>query len=288
MLVIDRNAEEYLRAKLDSMNAGEGECCLWMHRSRVQVFAQLLPDEICNLASPYITGSDPLLCVFENGDCCLVAGYLSYAAIQSISAAIENAVKADLADHILPYDLGLQYAHIKSVIEMRIKERGLKLRQQAEGEMVRQRAQKPSSNSAEIQKIREKRKNHIVPVAMIVEDDAFTRQLVYNALQDLCQAVCVEDGRQAFDFYPLFAPEILFLDIELPDIIGFEILEWIVSIDSGAYVIMLSGNGDRKSIVRSMATGAKGFIVKPFTRAKLKQYIYSSPHVQNGKGKIPL
>ncbi len=83
----------------------------------------------------------------------------------------------------------------------------------------------------------------------------------------------------ALDKYTNIAPDILFLDINLPDVTGHELLEKILILDPDAYVIMLSGNCDRDNITQAISKGAKGFIAKPFTKDKLFQYIDRCPTI---------
>ena len=76
------------------------------------------------------------------------------------------------------------------------------------------------------------------------------------------------------------APDVLFLDIGLPDINGHDVLERLFKLDPQAYVVMFSGNGDRENVLKAVELGAKGFVGKPFTQEKLIQYIEKSPFIQ--------
>jgi CheY-like chemotaxis protein len=69
--------------------------------------------------------------------------------------------------------------------------------------------------------------------------------------------------------YPM--PLILFLDINMPDKSGFELLEWIRNneLTKGLVVIMMSGSASEKDISRSYALGANSYLLKPETRKEL-------------------
>lgn len=108
---------------------------------------------------------------------------------------------------------------------------------------------------------------------MLVDDDPFSRQLVRMALMPGFSVSQVSDGRSCVASYSRIAPDVLFLDIGLPDISGLDVLKKILSIDPQAYVVMLSGKGDRDNIAKAMEHGAKGFVGKPFSKAKLLEYI---------------
>jgi two-component system chemotaxis response regulator CheY len=119
---------------------------------------------------------------------------------------------------------------------------------------------------------------------MIVEDDSFTRSLLFNTLKNNHEALPIADGYNAIVKYPIHAPDIVFLDIDLPDINGLELLAKIKSFDPAAHIVMLSGNSNKTNIMQAIEKGAKGFIGKPFTKEKLFQYINKCPKaiIQNG------
>ena len=115
---------------------------------------------------------------------------------------------------------------------------------------------------------------------LIVEDDAFSRKLIRNVLNKQYHVIDVEDGKDAVETYILISPDIIFLDIDLPDINGHEILESILKIDPSAYIVMLSGNSDQDNVIRAIKEGAKGFVTKPFVKDRLYKYISECPTVQ--------
>ncbi len=112
---------------------------------------------------------------------------------------------------------------------------------------------------------------------VIVEDDPFSRKLVSNSLQDHYPTSVAVDGRDAIAAYVHKAPDVMFLDIDLPDITGHEVLQKVLEVDPSAYVIMLSANGDKDNVLNAVSHGAKGFVAKPFTKDKLFSYIEKAP-----------
>lgn len=115
---------------------------------------------------------------------------------------------------------------------------------------------------------------------LVVEDDFFSARLIKNSIGKNHDVITAKDGKEAVRFYAKEAPDILFLDIDLPDIDGHTLLNKIFEMDKSAYVVMLSGNSDKNNILKSIKQGAKGFIGKPFRKDKLYQYINGSPHIQ--------
>lgn len=118
------------------------------------------------------------------------------------------------------------------------------------------------------------------PVVMVVEDDLFTQKLIQNTLKDNYELFITGDGQGAIMTYVNKAPDILFLDIGLPDLDGHAVLKALFKIDPSAYVVMFSGNGDKDNVMRAIELGAKGFVGKPFTKDKIFQYIEKSPFIQ--------
>lgn len=137
-----------------------------------------------------------------------------------------------------------------------------------------------------VRSINERRAKRSSPQIMIVEDDKFSQRLVSNALGEKFSLSVSEDGEGAILSYVNKTPDVLFLDIGLPDIDGLEVLQKIFDMDPQAYVVMFSGNGNRENIKRAVALGAKGFVAKPFTREKLLQYIDRSPFIQAKRGDL--
>lgn len=124
---------------------------------------------------------------------------------------------------------------------------------------------------------REKREK---PGILVVEDDPFSQRLVCKSLEEGFEIHAASTGQEAISAYIRHAPDMVFLDIGLPDTNGLDVLLKILETDTQAHVVMLSGSGNRGNILKAVENGAKGFVAKPFTREKLLQYINKSPFVQ--------
>lgn len=106
---------------------------------------------------------------------------------------------------------------------------------------------------------------------LVAEDDEFTQQIVGNILRDFT-VIKATNGPEVLSSYLLNAPDMVFLDINLPLIDGHKLLNEIMDFDPEAFVVMLSGNSQIKNVMKSMDAGAKGFVTKPFPREKLENY----------------
>lgn len=112
---------------------------------------------------------------------------------------------------------------------------------------------------------------------LLVEDDAVSLHLAKKSLMLDFDIVTAENGITAQAAYVQYAPDVVFLDIGLPDVTGHDVLRAILKLDPTAYIVMLSGNSYKDEIMKAMQSGAKGFVGKPFSKVKLFQYISQCP-----------
>lgn len=112
---------------------------------------------------------------------------------------------------------------------------------------------------------------------LLIEDDRSTRRLVKTGIKDHCELIEAPDASQGISAYSASLPDIVFLDIELPDGNGQSILQWIMRNDPGAFVVMFSGHYDIQNVTQSITAGAKGFIIKPFDVQKMLHFIDLCP-----------
>ena len=101
---------------------------------------------------------------------------------------------------------------------------------------------------------------------MLVDDAAFMRMMLKNTLSqagytDLIEA---EDGVKAVEAYTAEKPDLVFMDITMPNKEGLETLKEIKAMDPGATIVMCSAMGQETMVMDSIKSGAKDFIVKPF------------------------
>lgn len=122
-----------------------------------------------------------------------------------------------------------------------------------------------------------KRQNDVI---MLVEDDLFARNIAKNALQSKFKVIEVTDGAKATQAYLSHSPDVLFLDIHLPNKKGYQILKEIMEVDPQAYIVMLSADAAKDRVMTCIQNGAKGFIAKPFRGEKLYDYIRKCPTIR--------
>jgi two-component system, chemotaxis family, chemotaxis protein CheY len=101
---------------------------------------------------------------------------------------------------------------------------------------------------------------------LIVDDAAFMRMMIKEILTKNGYAVVGEasDGAQAVDKYKELSPDLVTMDITMPEMDGITALREIKKIDASAKVIMCSAMGQQAMVIDAIQAGAKDFVVKPF------------------------
>ena len=110
---------------------------------------------------------------------------------------------------------------------------------------------------------------------LIADDSAFMRKMVRNTLEKLGHKDIIEvaNGQEALDKYKSDKPDLVLLDIIMPDIGGIDVLRSIFKIDKDAKVIMVTAVGQDAMVEECNQLGAKGYIIKPFDEKKIAEAI---------------
>ena len=113
---------------------------------------------------------------------------------------------------------------------------------------------------------------HDALTILLIEDNPMFYPLAKKALEghELLTAGTAEKGISLFKKY---TPHIVFLDINLPDGNGHDVLKELREIIPDAYVIMLTGSRLIDDITRSYDQGANGYIIKPFSKERIVEAI---------------
>jgi two-component system chemotaxis response regulator CheY len=101
---------------------------------------------------------------------------------------------------------------------------------------------------------------------LLADDLSFMRMVQKEILEEKGYVVIGEaaDGIEAIDKYKTIRPDILILDITMPNMNGLDAMHKIFEIDKHAKIIMCSALGQQQLIVEAIKSGVKDFIVKPF------------------------
>ena len=101
---------------------------------------------------------------------------------------------------------------------------------------------------------------------LICDDAAFMRMMIKDILTKNGYNVAgeAENGLKAVEKFKEVNPDLVLMDITMPEMDGIQALKEIKKIDGGAKVIMCSAMGQQAMVIESIQAGAKDFIVKPF------------------------
>ena len=110
------------------------------------------------------------------------------------------------------------------------------------------------------------------PIVLIVDDNDLERKLVAKVLdEELCELVFAKSGAEALALLRKVRPDLILLDVDMPDIDGLETLRRIKHSPHLASipVVMVTGHREKEMVVNCLKAGAVDFAVKPLERANL-------------------
>ena len=104
---------------------------------------------------------------------------------------------------------------------------------------------------------------------LIIDDDRSIRKGLSLILGDKYGVITAKDGAEALKLFPEERPDIVLLDIGLPEIDGVEVLKRLKGSSPDATVIMVTAVEDVKTIVKAIKLGAYDYLVKPIDSQEL-------------------
>lgn len=287
MLVITHNAEHKLYYDLkEAMRHTPARKCFTIEFSKTRLprahmlenFIKVL-DKIPNsyMAQVYICADNDVFILMQGF---MQRHFLDF--IQDLSLELDG---APLLNHTRIYEIGMHWRELEITCLGKLdalEQEFLQTRAKARRQDNLKKADSILSelDAISLASIVERRMANDALQVLVADDDPLTRALAGNVLSHPLKTSFAHNGKETLTQYIALAPDVLFLDIGLPDIDGHRILESLMHIDPEAYIIMLSGRRDKANIMRALDNGAQGFIGKPFTRSKLFEYVYKSPFVQ--------
>jgi two-component system chemotaxis response regulator CheY len=106
---------------------------------------------------------------------------------------------------------------------------------------------------------------------IIVDDSTYSRIQLKKILTNAGHEVTGEaaTGFEAVSKYTLLKPDIVTMDITMPDMNGIDALQSIIKADPDAKVVMVTAMSQADKVLEALKAGAKNYITKPFDRAKI-------------------
>lgn len=110
---------------------------------------------------------------------------------------------------------------------------------------------------------------------LVVDDAAFMRMMIKNILSKNGYEIVgeAENGQVAIELYKKLKPDLVTMDITMPEMNGIEGVKAIREFDPNASIIMCSAMGQQAMVMEAIQAGAKDFIVKPFQQDRILQAI---------------
>ncbi|SFX60486.1 response regulator transcription factor [Marinospirillum alkaliphilum] len=110
---------------------------------------------------------------------------------------------------------------------------------------------------------------------LIVDDTPVMRTLLRQLLKDQGFLVIGEasNGTKALDEFRRLKPEVVCLDIEMPEMNGLDVLKTIKSEQPDTVVVMITGDAQARSVNQAIDAGANGYILKPFSGVRVAEVI---------------
>jgi two-component system chemotaxis response regulator CheY len=106
---------------------------------------------------------------------------------------------------------------------------------------------------------------------MVVDDTAFMRMVLKSILEECGLKVVAEatNGKEAVKLFKQVKPDLVTMDITMPDMDGLQALREIRKTDANAKVIICSAVGQQYKVIEAIHAGAKDFVVKPFQKDRI-------------------
>ena len=282
MILIDEDVDLKLAAALESLrDKPDATRCIYFSLMDKPAIAGI-KEKIIASAKQHIATVDTKVYLCGDADICILAPIInSKAGKEFILDVAAHANMPANGEWVTFFEVSLQINKLLITVEQKLEklrkqeEELQKLTEQQRHERKRRYILSGGSSSTS-EEIKSRRCNRCAPELMMIEDDLFSRRLVENVLQKKYNMTGLSEATYALDKYTNIAPDLLFLDINLPDVTGHELLEKILILDPDAYVVMFSGNSYLDNVTNALSNGASGFISKPFKKEKMRQYIQDS------------
>ncbi|MBO9537362.1 response regulator [Herbaspirillum sp.] len=110
---------------------------------------------------------------------------------------------------------------------------------------------------------------------MVVDDSAITVRKLSMMLESLGHRIIATaaNGKEAIEAYRKYRPDVVTMDITMPEMDGIEATSAIIGEFPDAKIVMVTSHGQEKMVLDALKVGAKGYVIKPFQEIKVYEAI---------------
>lgn len=107
---------------------------------------------------------------------------------------------------------------------------------------------------------------------MIVDDSNIIRNRIARSFaeSDIQIIASAKDGQEALQKFEQFHPDLITMDLTMPNMDGLECIKRIIAKGTGVSILVVSALSDKATALRALQYGARGFICKPFNEEDIK------------------
>ena len=111
---------------------------------------------------------------------------------------------------------------------------------------------------------------------MIVDDSNIMRRRIERSqqIERLEVVACAANGREAVQLFEQTRPDVVTMDLTMPEMDGIECVEKLVEMNSDVLILVVSALADKATAVEAIEKGANGFLCKPFTDRQLNDALH--------------
>lgn len=139
------------------------------------------------------------------------------------------------------------------------------------------------NESGRVQRLNIMRKQRVKPLLLLIEDERLTQSFISTFLKSYCDVIVSDSVGDGLFEYMEHWPNLVFLDLNLPDGDGADVLQEIHVMDPDAYIVMVSANISQDRIEECLGLGAKGFLAKPVTANKDRMLLEINKYNKHNK-----
>jgi len=115
----------------------------------------------------------------------------------------------------------------------------------------------------------------VKPRVLVVDDAIFMRRMISEILEENGMEIVGEadTGAAAIKLYRELTPDLVTMDIIMPEMNGIDAVKEIIEMDSQARIVMCSALGQQALVQEAISAGAKDFLIKPFNPSRVVEVV---------------